>query len=103
MGWRDLRVVFQRLTQKLAPLAPTPNRLREGNDLHWALAGGRVSQGIQESSVIGALWMGLGQPMDFDGTCETDQALAAKIHRGEGRVSHYLDDPDYRPHAGRLP
>jgi hypothetical protein len=38
MGWRDISVNFQRLSQKLAALAPTPNlsRLREGNVLDLA-------------------------------------------------------------------
>ncbi|WP_214442610.1 hypothetical protein, partial [Sphingobium chlorophenolicum] len=37
VGWRDICVVLQRLSQKLASLAPTPNpsRLREGNVLGW--------------------------------------------------------------------
>ncbi len=37
MGWRDISGDFQRLSWKLAALAPTPNpsRLREGNVLDW--------------------------------------------------------------------
>ncbi|GFZ78892.1 hypothetical protein GCM10019071_04270 [Sphingobium fuliginis] len=37
MGWRGICAVLQRLSQKLATLAPTPNpsRLREGNVLNW--------------------------------------------------------------------
>ncbi len=37
MGWRGICAVLQRLSQKLATLAPTPNpsRLREGNVLDW--------------------------------------------------------------------
>ncbi len=38
MGWRDISVNFQRLSQKLATLASTPNpsRLREGKVLNWS-------------------------------------------------------------------
>ncbi|GFZ76552.1 hypothetical protein GCM10019071_01020 [Sphingobium fuliginis] len=37
MGWRGTCAVLQRLSQKLATLAPTPNpsRLREGKVLNW--------------------------------------------------------------------
>ncbi|GGA02828.1 hypothetical protein GCM10019071_36790 [Sphingobium fuliginis] len=41
MGWRGICAVLQRLSQKLAALAPTPNpsRLREGNVLDWPFPG----------------------------------------------------------------
>ncbi|BDD66384.1 hypothetical protein Sj15T_14050 [Sphingobium sp. TA15] len=45
MGWRNIRVVLQRPSQKLprikSGVAPTPNpsRLREGNVLGWPFPG----------------------------------------------------------------